>query len=524
MMANRHGPAGILRRQALGALVAVSAALTGGAALAQTKGGDVIVAQGSNPPSLDGMVTSSQASRNITMHIYETLFGFSEDVRPIPILAETVEISADGLTYRFPLRKGVKFHNGKEMTAADVKASLERYRKVGATGNLLDPVASIEVTGTHEVTFTLKAKTPTFLEAFSSPRAPAVIIPAEDAGAEPGKTSLVGTGPYRFVEYVPDSHVKLARFDDYAVDERSPGPDGFGGRKIAYFDTVTFRIMPEAGARIAALETGEVHVLEQIPVPAGRRLASNPAIATYENMPWAFLTFIMNANVPPTDNVKFREAVQVALNMEEVAAIATEGLFRLDHGWQYVGTTYAAGEIGKEYYNQSNLDRAKALLAEAGYKGEEFVLLTDSTIPEHNKSGVVIAGQLQAAGINAKINLVDWPTALKIRLQPEGWNGWTLMMGIEPYLGPVGVVAPLTGAKPHFIRNDPKLDALYKELTAGESVAARQATFAKIQAALYSYFGIVKIGDAGIMQAARANVKGFKPFRFPRMYGVWFEG
>ena len=422
-MATTTSKGASLRKLLAGAIFAAAASMIAGGAGAQVQGGDIIVAQGSNPPSLDAMVTSSQASRNINMNMYETIYGFSDDVKPIPILAETVEISDDGLTYRFPLRRGVKFHNGKEMTAVDVKASLERYRRVGATGNMLDSVASIEITGDYEVTLKMSQVAPTFLEAFSSPRAPAVIIPAEEADAEPGKTKFTGTGPYKFVEFVPDSFVKLERFADYTADTRYAGIDGFGGKKTAYFDTVTYRIMPEGGARIAALEAGEVHVLEQIPVPAARRLASDPNIETYENMPWAFLTFIMNMNVPPTDNVKFREAVQVALNMEEISAIATEGLYNLDHGWQYPGSTYDAGDIGLEYYNQADIPRAKALLEEAGYNGEEFSILTDSNIPEHNKSAVVIAENLKAAGINVVINQVDWPTALQIRLQPEGWNG-----------------------------------------------------------------------------------------------------
>ncbi|MCL4188016.1 MAG: ABC transporter substrate-binding protein [Rhodobacteraceae bacterium] len=508
---------------ASGAL-ALGAVLSSGTAMAQVMGGTAVFVQGSNPPSLDAMVTSSQASRNINMNVYETLYGFSDAIQPIPILAEGVEISADGLTYVFTLRQGVKFHNGKEMTARDVKASLERYRKVGATANLLAPVREIEITGDHEVTFHMVTATPTFLEAFASPRAPAVIIPEEDAEAEAGKTSLIGTGPYRIVEYVPDSHVTIEKFADYSQDTRQEGPDGFGGRKTAYLDTVTFRIIPEPGAQVAALEAGEVHILEQIPVPAARRLESNPDIVLEENMPWAFSVFIMNLNVPPTDNVKFREAVQVALNMEEIMAIASEGIFQLNHGWQYPGTTYDAGDIGAQYYNLADADRAKALLAEAGYGGEEFVILTDSNIPQHNKAAVVIAEQLKAVGINATINMVDWPTALNLRLQDTGWNGWTLQMGIEPYLGPVGVVATLTSpARPHFVVPDAALDALYQELISGPTVADRQEAMRKIQTRLYEIFGIVKLGDSGLMTARRANVKGYVPFRFPRVHDIWLE-
>src|SRR5690606_36023330 len=98
-----------------------------------------------------------------------------------------------------------------------------------------------------------------------SPRAPAVIIPAEEAAKPANETDVIGTGPYKYVEYVPDSHVKLERFDGYTADESHDDIDGFGGKKTAYLDTVTFRVISEPGAAVAALEASEVHLLEQIP-------------------------------------------------------------------------------------------------------------------------------------------------------------------------------------------------------------------------------------------------------------------
>ena len=510
-------------RLAAAVATALLACTLPGAVSGQQRGGTVVVAQAANPPTLDGMATAAEAARNITMHIYETLYAYSETIAPIPQLAEGVAISDDGLSYVFTLRQGVRFHNGKEMTARDVRASIERYRRVGATKSLLAPVESVEVTGDHEVTLRLSARTPMFLEAFASPRAPVVIIPEEDAAAEVGRISMVGTGPYRLVEYVPDSHVRLARFEDYAEDTRYAGSDGFGGRKAPHFDEVVFRIMPDPGAQVAALEAGEVHVLERIGVPSGRRLAGSDAIVVHENMPWAFTVLIFNTAAGPGANRDFREAVQAALNMEEIMAIVGEGLFDLNHRWQYRGSTYDPGEVGRDRYNRSDLARTAELLARAGYAGEEVILVTDTASQQNIRTAVVAEQQLRAAGINVVIRQFDQPTVLELRRRPEGWHLTTGQMGAAPYFGPVDTLATMTGAQPLFLAPDPQIDALFRELANGPTVEARQETFRRAQAYLYESFPIIKIGDWGKMEATRSNVRGYVPFRIPRMYNVWFE-
>ena len=169
-------------------------------------------------------VTSAQAARNVTLHIYETLYARDENAKPVPELAEGVKISEDGKTYVFPIRKGVKFHNGKELDANDVVASLERYRKVGASASLLAAIDQVKATGPNEVTITLKDVQSTFLDNLSSPRAPIAIYPAEEAAKAANQINFIGTGPFRFVEYKPDSHVKLAQ-----VRRLRAEPEGHAG-------------------------------------------------------------------------------------------------------------------------------------------------------------------------------------------------------------------------------------------------------------------------------------------------------
>jgi peptide/nickel transport system substrate-binding protein len=291
-------------------------------AVAQKKGGDIVIAMVQAPPSLDAHVSTAQASRNVTLHVYETLYARDENAKPVPELAEGVKISEDGKTYVFAIRKGVKFHNGKELDAEDVVASLERYRKLGASATLLGAIDQVKASGPHEVTVTLKTIQSTFLDNLSSPRAPIAIYTAEEAAKAANQINFIGTGPFRFVEYKPDSHVKLAKFEGYCPNPNGTGRDGFAGKKEVLVDSVTFRFMPEAGARNAALEAGEVHLIEQVDGPTAKRLEANKNFTVYKALPFAFQVIKFNHAQAPTDDLNFRLAVQTALDMEEIMAIA----------------------------------------------------------------------------------------------------------------------------------------------------------------------------------------------------------
>ena len=137
-----------------------------------------------------------------------------------------MKISADGKTYVFPIRKGVKFHNGKELDAertssprSSATARSARRRRCSRADRHGQGRA-----GPHEVTITLKDVQSTFLDNLSSPRAPIAIYPAEEAAKAANQINYIGTGPFRFVEYKPDSHVKIARFDGYVPNPQCDGP------------------------------------------------------------------------------------------------------------------------------------------------------------------------------------------------------------------------------------------------------------------------------------------------------------
>jgi len=514
----------MLTRRDLGkAAAATAAAGLPLPAYAQAARRDIVMAQQAQPPTLDAPVSSAQASRNVTLHVFETLFARDENANPKPDLAEGVDISADGLTYRFALRQA-RFHNGKEMTSADVKASLERYGRVGASSFIMQPVERIETPDRRTVVVRLKQPSPGFIANISSPRAPVAIMPEEEGGKEANRAEIIGTGPFRFVEFRPDSHVRLARFDSYAQNAAYEGMDGFAGRKVvSNIENVLIRFVPEAGARTAGLQTGEMHVLEAIAVPAARRLREDRNLVMHEMLPWAFQTLMFNHALPPMDNANFRRAIQAALDLEEIMAISTDGLYRMTHGWQHPGTEYFAGDVGKELYNIKDLNRARALLRESGYRGEEIILLGDSSFKNHQDTVVTATEQLKQIGINIRQVITDWPTAFSQRQKREGWHAWALLMGIEPYEGPFNVVGFFAGNAPIQHVRDPVIEDAHRRLNSELRLEARQAAVRDFQKRMYDEAIAVKAGDMGVIQATRASVKGYRPYRIPRFWGITLD-
>ncbi len=512
--------------------VAVLALATGGASAQQFScpktGGEFVFGQEAKVNSLDPQASATVSTRNIAMNIYETLMTRDENFNVMPDLAASVEESSDRKTYTFKLRQGVKFHNGKPMSSADVVASFERYKRVGVERSMLDVVEKWEAPDSSTFVMHLKAPQPTFLENLSSFLVPIVIIPAENANAPPMQLTPVGTGPFQFVEEVADSHVKLKRFELYVPDTRHRDLNGFGGYKVACVDRVTFRIVTEPGTRVAGLETGELHGVEDVPSKSQERLKQNKniVITPYRNF-WIQLAEV-NTAVPPNDNVVFRQAVQAALDMEEIMEAATDGAYRLNIGLQYPGQA-AYTEAGKETYNQKNPAKAKKLLAEAGYKGEEVILLTNRDYTSMYNAAVIVAEQLKAVGINTKLLVLDWPAAFNMfEKTNSGWHYFFDAFGNNPVIGPISSVrkfaAPINAYKPKTPDDvDKPFNAAFSDMINGATPEIRKDAFARAQARLLEQVYVVPFGSLTKLQAVRANVRNFRPYRIPRMANVYFS-
>ncbi len=513
----------------LTAVVTAAASLSATAAPFQCgrKGGDFTYGLEANVAGLDMQASSAASTRDIAMNIFETLVTRDEHMKPLLQLAQSVDTDPDNKVFTFHLRPGVHFHNGNLMTSADVLASFQRYQRVGIDRSILAPVDHFDTPDPATFRITLKEPHPAFLESMSSITVPIIIIPKESLDAPPQQLPAIGTGPFQLVQFVPDSYVKLKRFDGYTPDPRYNDADGFGGYKVACLDTVTFRMVPEPGARVAGLETGELQGVEDVPTIAQKRLAANKSIKLLKlDDFWLNVTYA-NWSQPPTDNLKFRQAVQAAINNADIMQAATDGSWKPNLSLQYPGTTYYT-EVGKELLDQHNPDKAKELLKEAGYHNEKVVLLTNKDYPVLYNSALVMAEQLKAVGINVQLQVLDWPSALQMSMKGSApWNffftGWITyvaqggMQTLRPMAEPNPVFTSPGGKVPEQFMKD------FNEVSNGTTLADRQAAFADAQKIAFQDVMVIPFGVTPKIQGVRADVEHYVPFYNPRMYNVWFS-
>lgn len=522
------------RRSALAALLAGASLTIADLAAAQAfqcgrKGGELVFAQEARSNSLDQHVSSTISTRNIAMNVFESLMTRDENFAPMPELAASVTESDDKKTYTFKLREGVKFHNGKTLTSADVVASFNRYMRVGNDRSIFAIVEKYEATDPMTFVMRLKAPQPTFLENLSSFSVPVVIHPAEFENAPALQLPAIGTGPWMVQEFVADSHARLRPFADYKPDTRYTTTDGFGGYKVACLDSVMIRFIVESGARVAGLETGEFHAVEDVPAKAQPRLKQNRNVTLkpLENF-WIQIA-LTNTQLAPMNSLPFRQAIQAVLDMEEIMEAATDGAFKLNIGFQYPGQAYYT-DVGKETYNQKNPTKAKQLLAQSGYKGEKVILLTNREYQNMYMAATLMAEQMKSIGINAELLILDWPATVNMyRSQDDGWHLFFTGWGTNSSLGGIAALRffmpPLSEAyNPKTGEEDKEFLAAFAEAESSPSLEARKAAFARAQKRALDQALVYPFGSLTKVQAVRANVEGFKPFRIPRFSNVWIKG
>ena len=388
---------------------------------------------------LDPTFTTAYISRNFGYMVYDTLFAQDAAGVPKPQMVEKWTTSKDGKQWSFTLRPGLKFSDGKAVTSADCVASLQRWGARDSIGRAMG-TAGAEWKVVDDNTFTLTLKEPfgLVLDGLAKPSGfPPVILPERLAKmpATAPLSEVVGSGPFVFKrdEWVPGSKAVFLKSPTY-VGRKEP-PSGLSGNKTAHIDRVEWLYLPDSNSSTAALKNGEIDMIEQVPPDYITPLRSDPNIKVGSGGSYqGFVVF--NQTFPPFNNAKARQAVLHAINQEKY--VASMG-YPLDMRLTYCATWFICGgpnqtEAGAEPFRKPDLAKAKALLAESGYKGEKIVVLVPTDITYLNASALVTVQTLKSIGMNVDAQTSDWATITGRRAKKDapdagGWNVYVTVAG-----------------------------------------------------------------------------------------------
>ncbi|MBW1699222.1 MAG: ABC transporter substrate-binding protein [Deltaproteobacteria bacterium] len=495
--------------------------MTSSAMAAETPkfGGTLRVATEAEPPLLDPHLTTTAIVLRLSMHWMEAPFNQGAKYEIIPELVESYKTNADYSVWDIKFRQGVLFHNGREMTAEDVVASMNRWGKGISYGKVMyRNVKPVEALDRYTVRITLN-KSSAILSAYMTQRTRCFIYPKEvieEVGLKPVK-QVIGTGPYQFVEHKPDRYVKVKRFEKYTA--RTDPRNGYGGKKVAYYDEILFIPVPEPVQRVNMLQGGEVDVAYAMQTDAYQRLEADPNIDPILTKSW-YIIGVFNKKKGPFVNEKLRQAVQTALDMDPIMmnVAGSKQFYDLNPNLHYKGTVWETN-AGAEYYNQANPEKAKMLMKEAGYKGEKIRWLVTKRYHYMYNSAVVAAQQLRDVGFNIDLQVMDWATVKQRRAKPDEYEIFTTGTGIQT--DPSGQ-SMLTCGWPGWSCFK-ELDDLMLKFITQVNFKQRYATWEKIQRFFYEHAVNIKFGDFYTLFGKRKYVKGYISMAWPYWWNSWLD-
>src|SRR5262245_34172693 len=382
-------------------LVAVLALLLPLQAGAQTpkKGGTLVVGMSQDLPGLDPHPSTSTITYQVLSLVYQGLVDFDRDLKIKPVLAESWKVSADGRQWTFALRKGVKFHNGRPLTASDVKFSLERILdpKTAARGRgSLSIIESVQAVDAQTVRVHLTRPSGAFLSRLAGTYQ--AILPPEAVQGPAFKA--IGTGPFSLAEWKTNERVELKRFDGYW----EPG--------VPYLDAITLKPVPDGTVRLTALKTGDAGFVQLIPLESLAELQAAPSkdyVVRTVKGGGGFSAILLNSKKPPFNDVRVRRAIAMAVDKKEVALGVWRSFGQPINEWMPPGTPFFFGAPDRKV----DVEQAKKLLAEAGLARGAKLTHTVGQTANLVPAAQVLQAQLTRIGLELQLEVLDWPAYIK---------------------------------------------------------------------------------------------------------------
>ena len=422
----------IRSRLATLASTVVVAAMMAGAAEAQTT---VKLIPQADLKSFDPVWNTAAITLNHAFMVYDNLFGFDSNMQPKPQMVASYSASADGLTHKFTLRAGMRYHDGTAVTAKDVIPSLTRWSKKATDGGaLMSRVGSMTATG--ELTFEIVLKEPfgPLLDALANPLLPPFVMREKDALTDPNTqiADAIGSGPFIFVrdEWKPGDKVIYRKNPNYTA--RSEPTDAYSGGRMAKVDRVEWTYIPDPNTATQAFLRAEADIFEIPPVDLLPLLKKDPNIVIEVfNKPGVHGMVRFNSLHPPFNNAKARQAFMLAVDQKQYLA----GMIGNPEYERECYAVFQCGSpnettVGSEMFQKRDLEKAKQLVKESGYDGRPVVVLDPTDQQIIHNIAIMAAQTLKEIGMNVDLQATDWATVTTRRGQKaapgQGSQGWNI--------------------------------------------------------------------------------------------------
>ncbi len=448
--------------------------------------------------TLDPHFSTQLSERYVLYLIYNTLVAYDKDFNIVPDLAASWDIGDEGKSITFHLQPGVKFHDGTDCDAAAVKWNLDRIvdpaTKSPLQGQLQPPLEKVDVVDKTTVKLTSSIPWRPLLAALGE-RPGFIVSPtaAQKSGQDFGRTP-VGSGPFKFVEWVPDSHIAVERFADY-WDKGKPR-----------LDRVDIRHVPDQQVQLGMIRTGEAHVIDSVPASSLTTLQGAQGVATEELKSGRFWGTQAHSDIPPFENAELRKAVAYATDRESVRRVAFQETGRLathplGGGWAY------NSELDNQGY-PFDPDKAKEALGRSGYSGQPLKFTAANDRLNQNIAQILQATYTKA-GLNVSLESV--PAADSFTLVKEGKTNWTTT-NWAPRADPDGLLRILWHSKgfqnsTNF--SNPEVDRLLDQAAGIYDTKQAAAIYTQVEQMVVQEASYTFLVWPSEFAARRSNIQGF---------------
>ncbi|MDO5422236.1 MAG: ABC transporter substrate-binding protein [Eubacteriales bacterium] len=450
--------------------------------------------------------TTSNGSRvALCGTVYEQLMTLNGQSEPVPELCESYEVNDDATEFTFVLRQGVKFHDGSEMTAEDVVASLNRW--IDSYSAVAQLVGDARFEKVDDTTVSIKTENPCvtllYLLAGGAQRA---VITTEEAIASEGEdgymTEIIGTGPYTFKEWVLDQYVWLEKFDDYVpYGDPAEESDGWAGYKHAYTQNIYLWVVPEETTRMAGLQTGQYDAAN-ISTATLPQAEGDDALTVYsEEGGQNVIVFNKKEGLCVDQNM--RKAINCFIDANDLQLVSGEASFNLGSCYMESFQTLWYTEAGSENYNTQDIEAGQSYLEAAGYNGETLKILVSSA-NNFEKRAQVLEQQLEANGIDCELTTVDWGTFTEYRNDPEIYDLFISSFATVP----VPSLRNYFGADYAGWTSDEHLDELWEVYNNATTIEEAATAWESIQEYCWDYLPIINLGHYVSYDVMNSQMEG----------------